>query len=160
MATNTTIKNSKAKTNPALKNYSAKFVSNPLKDFGIVNIDNISDNAYDLIKYIAQDTYNRQINWKPQTFLSIVSSLLADNDLAITYTAQHKGFNITLKNDINNKTQITITKGLTKKVILDTFITYKPITKNGVRIGTARSMELYKIFKAVRYQVDGQLIAS
>lgn len=160
MATHTTFKNSQAKTNPASKKYNANFVSSPLKNYGVVNIDNISDDAYELIKNIAQDTYSREINWRPQTFISIVTSLLSNKDLAITYTAHHKGLNITLKNDIKNKTHIRITKGLTKKVILDTFIPYKPTTRNGARIGTARSMELYKIFKAVRYQVDGQLIAS
>ncbi|MGD9580194.1 MAG: hypothetical protein AB7V50_02375 [Vampirovibrionia bacterium] len=160
MATHTTFKDSKIKTNPLKSNYKTDFVTSPIKKFGIVNIDNISDDAYELIKSIAQDTFNRKIYWRPQNIFSIVSSILANKELAIVYTAKHKGLNITIKNDVQNKTYIKVTKGLTKKVILETFIPYKPVMRNGARVGTYRSMELYKIFKAVRYQVDGQLIAS
>lgn len=136
------------------------FTTSPLKSFGNVNIDNISDDEYEVIKEIATATINRQIQWKAQNFISIVTALMTKKPITLNYKARYNGLNITIRSDIKGKTSIKVTAGFTNKVLVDTFIPFKPVIRHGFRTGTARGMELYNLYKLARYQVDGELLAS
>lgn len=158
----TTDKNTKTSPNTGstIKKFNNFFTTPSLSIYGKVNIDNISDNDYETIQKITEATFSRQIHWKPQSFMSIITQIVTKKQLEIQYSANFNGMNICLTSNIKGKTTIKVTKGLTKKVIVDTYILANPVLKFGMRAGTSRSLTLYKLFKAVRYQVDGELIAS
>lgn len=153
---------SKKSHNLPSQNFDSKYAytSRPLKIKGCVNIDNISDKEYELLQELAEDSIRRQIEWKPQSFFSIVTALLAKKTPELIYSASHKGFNVTLTDSIKGKISIKITKGITKKTVLETFIPFKPEVSYGKRRGSARSVLLYNLYKSARYQVDGELLAS
>ena len=160
MANTTTFKTTKSKLNSGNVNTKSNFATSPLRSYGNVNIDNITDDEYEVIQEIEADAKARKINWKAQSFVSMITTIMTNKQPAIKYAANHKGLQIEISSDIKGKTHLIVKKGLTRKVIVDTFITSKPIFKHGSRIGTSRSVTLYSIYKTARYQVDGELIAS
>lgn len=160
MATKASLKNASNKKQSA---FGVSKVSSPARPFGIggiVNIDNISDREYEMVQEILDNTIERKIYWKPQSFLSILKDLLSNKKVSINYNGSYRGMNIFISNDIKGRTTIKIAKGFTNKTILETFIPFKPETRMGQRTGTSRAYSLYNLFKTIRYQVDGELLAS
>lgn len=127
--------------------------------FGKVNIDNITDNDYEAIKQIADATFSRRIKWNDQNIFNFVFNFISNKEPEYTYQARYKSLKIVINSNFCGKTTIKVTKGLTNQLIVDTFIPDKPMIRHGIRVGTTRSFMLYNLFKAVRYQVDGELIA-
>lgn len=151
---------SKRSASSRFNSSSAAFATLPLSIYGKVNVDNIPDKHYEIIKGIADETLKRSIKWKPQSFISLLTQRFLKNDSALVYTGYYNGLNITLSNTTKGQTAIRITTGLTRKVFLDTFTPFKPEIRNGKRVGTLRAMLLYNLYKAIRYQVDGELLPS
>ena len=138
----------------------SSFVSSTLQSYGNVNIDNITDDEYEVIKEIEADAKNNKINWKSQSFVAILTTIMANKSPSIKYTANHKGMYIEIRNDDKGKIHIIVKNGFAKKVVVDTFIPFKPMVKYNKRLGSLRAETLYCIYRIARYQVDGELIAS
>lgn len=132
----------------------------PLPLNGIVNIDNISDKEYELINDIADATVMRKINWKSNSIVSILTGFISKKDPEMVYNAVYKNMKINVRRNLKGKVNIKITTQVTKQTILETFIPYKPEVKLTGRSGTSRAMLLNNMFNVIRFQVDGQPIAS
>ncbi len=125
-----------------------------------VNVDNVDDKRYELIQQLAKDTIDRKVEWRPRDLVSMLVSLTTKTETILTYYADYKGMNITISDNFKGKIRIKATRCFTQKVVIDTFIPFKPFYKYGKRVGTSRSLTLLKLFKSVRYQVDGMVMAS
>lgn len=127
---------------------------------GVVNVDNISDERFALLKEILDASVNRQVKWQAKGFISNVIGLLSGKEMTLTYSGTFNGMKIRVESFIKGKVSIKVTKGLTNKVLLETFIPFSPKSMHGTRIGTSRSVVLFNLYKSARYQVDGELLAS
>lgn len=136
------------------------FDRRPLPLPGNVNVDNISDNEFELIQNIAGLTFNRALKWKPQSFISSLSDLLFNKKLTHNYNTTANDTNINLKKFQNGKISIKISSISANKVLLETFIPHKTHVVWGKREGSARSILLQNLFNAVRYQTEGTFAAS
>lgn len=125
-----------------------------LKYFGKVNVENVTDEDYKLITEIFEATFRRQIRWRPQSFVSMLLVLILNKPITRIYTTCFCAFKITLTDNLKGKININITKGLFKKQVLSTFIPFKPIINNGYHIKLFRSVQLYRLYLAVKHQVD------
>jgi hypothetical protein len=161
MALQTTTPEKTRKVNSSLQNSKYANVSRPLPIKGVVNIDNISDREFEIVEEIAESTFAREINWRPQGFLSILSSILIQNKVPeLEYIADYKGHRLSLRTNAKGKTALTVTKKFSGKKVLETFIPFNPVVRFGVRTGTSRAMLLNRLMKTVRFQVEGELLAS
>jgi hypothetical protein len=133
----------------------------PVPVDGIVNIDTISDKEYDIVKEVIDASFEGRMKWKPLSLVSIVSTFLLENKMPdLQYKAVYNGYKISLSSNIRGKTRIKISTRFSNKTILETFCPFKPENQYGEKIGTSRSHLLYTLFKTVRYQIDGYLLAS
>lgn len=130
-------------------------VSRPLPLKGIVNIDNISDREYEVIKKVVDVTVTKKISWKTAGLICSLKNIILKNNIVSTYKTYYEGLDIILNKFSTGKISIKASNRLTKRVVFDTFIPFKPELKLNKRVGTSRSMVLYKLFQAIRYQVEG-----
>jgi len=160
MAAQVKLQSKANKTSSSFSKAQSRYVSNPVKSFGIVNVDNISDIEFELVNEIAEASISRQIQWESQSFIAMLASMMSKKEMKLVYKGRYNGLNVEVTSNIKGKTTVKVTKGFTKKVLVETFITSRPVVKYGRRIGTARSQVLYNLYKSARYQVDGDLLAS
>ena len=125
-----------------------------LRQYGTVNIDNILDKDFELIQDILKNTIEKKIQWQPGVFITIFRTIILKQPFESFFSAKYKEYNITLNNNHKGIITIIITKGLSKKRILKTFIPFKPVIKNNYRIGTYRSTVLCNLFNIVKSQTN------
>ena len=159
MSTITKFKSLDSKVKYPSTNTHFSSMSNPLRSYGIVNIDNIEDEQYEIIHQLIKDTIDRQVKWRQADLVTMLVSLATKTETTICYFADYKGMNVTISNNFKGIVRIKITTRFTKKVVVDTFIPFKPSIQYGKKIGTSRSFKLYSLFQSVRYQVDGMSVA-
>lgn len=136
------------------------YANSSLQLKGVVNVDNISDDNFALVKEILDASVKRQVKWQPKSLLNNIINLFSGKELTVIYTGSYDGMKIRIESFLKGKVAIKVTGGLTNRVLLETFIPFTPQSIHGTRVGTSRSVVLYNIYKSARYQVDGELIAS
>ncbi|MEW5822564.1 MAG: hypothetical protein AB1782_20390 [Cyanobacteriota bacterium] len=146
------IKTCEKQIHSGIDNPSLNSIMRPLRLNGLVNIDNISDKEYEMIRLISEATYNNEIRWNAQNvFIQYIRTIIT-NKFESLYWGIYNDYVVTLTDNYSGKVSITVTKGFPKKTVLETFIPRKPQFINGRRVGSFRESYLFKLLMTIKFQ--------